>query len=352
MDQQHRAAVHGASILVAAARRTLEAVAFGETPVAAVRLLSRAVPADAILLRSDLLPWRYRTIQKVGVSGRRDGDVAAGYLLCGKGDAPQRMKRLLVALAGNCRARPDVEAADDDGRDPHLSCLWARWVERLCDSPSHAHCLLTLEDDKHGPTDFQQTLDDQEALRRRAESGVSAAAAELAMWGDPARCTVVEDVARAVMELLADDDAATGDNRPPVASQSGRASPVGSGMSAEDARAEAERLVKADGGEWPGVNKLMERVGCAKGTIRKAVADSTYLKARKAEHDRAKRPKGRTVPLSHPAADPDAADPLDAAAEAERLRLIAEMSAESAAEERREARQHRAAAKGLREPVA
>ena len=140
----------------------------------------------------------------------------------------------------------------------------------------------------------------------------------------------------------------TGDKRPPDDAGAGRVSPVGSGMSAEQARAEAERIVKANGNEWPGFNKLVERVGCAKGTMTKAVASSKYLKARKAEHEPDKRPKGRTVPLSHPTADPDAVDPAEAAAANE----LAKLAAEQAGELRREDRQQRAAAKRPRGSVA
>ena len=116
---------------------------------------------------------------------------------------------------------------------------------------------------------------------------------------------------------------------------------VGAGVSAEDAEAEAERIVRADGGKWPGNNAMARRIGCGKSTIGKVLESSTYLAARRAEHDAAKPTGGRTVPMTRPPADPNAADPADAAAEAE----IAKLAAEQAADERRDERQHRAAAK-------
>ena len=117
--------------------------------------------------------------------------------------------------------------------------------------------------------------------------------------------------------------------------------PVGSGMSAADAKVNAERIVKAADGAWPGLNELARQVGCAKATLKKAVKDSRYLAARKAEHEAAKPRGGRTVPLSHDPADRAASDPAEAVADDEIKRL----AAESRAEEEREERQRRAAEK-------
>ncbi|MFA9476937.1 hypothetical protein ACERK3_01395 [Phycisphaerales bacterium AB-hyl4] len=47
----------------------------------------------------------------------------------------------------------------------------------------------------------------------------------------------------------------------------------------ETAQAEAERIVRDRGGHWPGLNALAREIGCAKGTILKAIRHSTYLQA-------------------------------------------------------------------------
>jgi len=58
----------------------------------------------------------------------------------------------------------------------------------------------------------------------------------------------------------------------------------------------AERHVKAHGGAMPSVKRLAELVGTSRPTMDRAMTESTYLRARKAE-DRTPR-RAREVPLS------------------------------------------------------
>ncbi len=80
------------------------------------------------------------------------------------------------------------------------------------------------------------------------------------------------------------------------------ASPTGAtgvgngGMSWQDAKKRAEEHVKAHDGSFPSVKRLAEIVGCSRPTMDKAISNSTYLKARKAEAQNSR--PGRHVPLS------------------------------------------------------
>lgn len=68
--------------------------------------------------------------------------------------------------------------------------------------------------------------------------------------------------------------------------------PAGKGMSWRKAKEAAERHVKRNNHVFPGVNVLARVIGCASSTVLKVIKKSTYLAARKAEHERdAKKPK-------------------------------------------------------------
>lgn len=115
--------------------------------------------------------------------------------------------------------------------------------------------------------------------------------------------------------------------------------PIAAGMPIDEVIRRAEAHVKAHGGVFPGRNKLAEIIGCAPASITKAVKRSSYLKARKAEHDAAKK-SGREVQVS---------DPMDAfvgesgSDEDDRDAALDRLIAEQEAERKREERQHRSA---------
>lgn len=68
--------------------------------------------------------------------------------------------------------------------------------------------------------------------------------------------------------------------------------PASKGMSWKNAKGAAERHVKRHDNVFPGVKALARIVGCAPSTMLKAIENSTYLTARKAEHKQAaKNPK-------------------------------------------------------------
>ncbi len=90
---------------------------------------------------------------------------------------------------------------------------------------------------------------------------------------------------------------------PPVAAEHSAASSpdtqvaVGVGMSADDAKAKAEAIVREASGKWPGRNKLASDVGCSRGLIDKVIAHSSYLTARKGEADSGKKRDPRMTEL-------------------------------------------------------
>jgi len=100
----------------------------------------------------------------------------------------------------------------------------------------------------------------------------------------------------------------------------------------------AEKHVKAHDGAFPGRNKLAEFIGCAPSSVTKAVNRSTYLKARRAEHERAKN-SGREVQIKgsmdeFPAgANPKPAEPDD------RESRLASLITEQEADQRRDEHQ-------------
>ena len=66
--------------------------------------------------------------------------------------------------------------------------------------------------------------------------------------------------------------------------------PASKGMSWKKAKDAAERHVKRNNNAFPGVNALARIVGCVPSTMLKAIKNSVYLAARKAEHE-VKKPK-------------------------------------------------------------
>lgn len=94
-------------------------------------------------------------------------------------------------------------------------------------------------------------------------------------------------------------------------------------------REDAERVVRAGGGEWPGFSSLAKRLECSIGVLQKAVDKSNYLKARMAEK-RAIRPAGRKQPQVNDAMLKAIAAPSNGESADEELnRLIAESNAEN-----------------------
>ena len=104
------------------------------------------------------------------------------------------------------------------------------------------------------------------------------------------------------------------------------------GMSWQKAKKLAEAYVKARKGVYPGFNVLANKIGCGKGTMEKAIQNSTYLTARRAEHNARKR-RPREVPLSDARLEqtPASGETVDS------------LAAEQEADRRREERQYRAA---------
>lgn len=129
-------------------------------------------------------------------------------------------------------------------------------------------------------------------------------------------------------------ETADGQSDPSAGQSAGQRPPnKGQKVTWQEAKEQAERHVKRNG--WPGQNALMRLVGCGKETIRKAIKESSYLRARQAEHGKQKEVGKRAVQLGGGAFDameqsrePDPT--LDA--------LIAEQKADEAREER----QHKA----------
>lgn len=112
----------------------------------------------------------------------------------------------------------------------------------------------------------------------------------------------------------------------------------GTGMPIE----KAEAHVKAHRGAFPGQNKLAKIVGCSPASIAKAVRLSAYLKARKAEHDAAKRGTSPERQSSQPVEEL-AYDRDWKAAETDRDAALDKLIAEQKAEQRREEAQRKRA---------
>ena len=114
----------------------------------------------------------------------------------------------------------------------------------------------------------------------------------------------------------------------------------GKGMPIDEVIQLAEAHVRKHDGAFPGRNKLAEFIGCAPSSVTKAVKRSTYLKARKAEHEASKK-SGREVHVSGSmdqfaggtAPEPPEPDEPDDG-EAELQQLIAEQRADQMREER------------------
>jgi hypothetical protein len=113
--------------------------------------------------------------------------------------------------------------------------------------------------------------------------------------------------------------------------------PRGNGMLWKQAQAKAEGHVKAHNGAFPSVKRIAEAVGCSRPTMDKAIANSSYLKARKAEAEAARTPR-REVSMPDAMADATAQqrerEPLD--------ELIDQQASDMARDERQaQAARHR-----------
>jgi len=113
---------------------------------------------------------------------------------------------------------------------------------------------------------------------------------------------------------------------------------VGSGMAWQEALPLIESHVKAHDGVFPSIKKMAEIIGCSREPVRKAIAESPYLKARHAETEARRR--GAKAPrfAQLPDGSIDRAEqqtepqPDDAAA-------LAELTAEQEADDQRDERQ-------------
>ncbi len=115
-----------------------------------------------------------------------------------------------------------------------------------------------------------------------------------------------------------------------------KARKVGEGMRWQVAMRKAEEIVKRNGGKMLPISKLQKLVGCkSRGPIRKAIENSLYLKARKAEQEHAS--KAREVPLTDVHLDE-----TEQSREPEPLNRLIE---EERRKNDREERQHRRAAR-------
>jgi len=134
-------------------------------------------------------------------------------------------------------------------------------------------------------------------------------------------------------------DAAAGEASSSPPADPGRSD---AGMPIEKVIEKAEAHVKAHRGAFPGRNKLAKIVGCSPASITKAVKRSAYLKARKAEHDAAKRGTSPERQSSQPVEEL-AYDRDWKAAEADRDAALDKLIAEQKAEQRREEAQRKRA---------
>jgi len=135
-------------------------------------------------------------------------------------------------------------------------------------------------------------------------------------------------------------------------------------MTWQEAMSLAEAHVTKHGGFFPGRNELARIVGCSPATMTKAIENSTKLKARRKEAEKAKKARevgssethGETRAEARAAQEVvdariDAGEPLDAYhagdedTPGDRDEMIAKLAAEQGAEGLREDRQHKAAKK-------
>ncbi len=93
-----------------------------------------------------------------------------------------------------------------------------------------------------------------------------------------------------------EDPAGPGEQAMKTPPQGATSAKINAGMTWQDARKRAEKHVKDHDGAFPRVMQLAKIIGCSRRTIDKAVKNSAYLKARKAEAQ--SKQSGRTVPLS------------------------------------------------------
>lgn len=111
--------------------------------------------------------------------------------------------------------------------------------------------------------------------------------------------------------------------------------PASKGMSWKKAQEAAERHVKRNKNVFPGVNALARIVGCVPSTALKAIRNSPYLAARKAEHEQAAK-KPKEVALTVAILDTTPLQPEIEPREA----TLARLAQEQADEQVREDRQH------------
>ena len=114
------------------------------------------------------------------------------------------------------------------------------------------------------------------------------------------------------------------------------------GMSWQVAKAKAEAHIKANGRVFPGFNALIRQLGCGKTTLRKAITNSQYLKAREAEH-KANRARGREVPMSDQTRE--STTQTREVAPQERAAVLDELTADQRADEAEQAYRRRAASR-------
>lgn len=113
------------------------------------------------------------------------------------------------------------------------------------------------------------------------------------------------------------------------------------GTSRHDLRKKAEQYIKRQGDRFPGVNALAKILECAPSSLSNAICESSYLKARRAEHKAERRRSSRTISMNEVKLDSipqqTERDPGEVALE----NLIAEQKEEIQSDERQANRHQR-----------
>ncbi len=130
---------------------------------------------------------------------------------------------------------------------------------------------------------------------------------------------VVPEITKSIEKVDFGSSAAASKQKP-----SGAVQP---GMSIQEAIAKAESHVKDHRGVFPGRNKLARIVGCSQSQMTKAINRSSYLKARRAEHNATQRGANRERQVSQPL-DELAHDPDWKSKEGDRDSMLDQLAAE------------------------
>ena len=108
-----------------------------------------------------------------------------------------------------------------------------------------------------------------------------------------------EDWVREVVAHLRQQDLEDATEKDRIA-DSAATSAVARGMSFHVARERIEKLVMDRGGELPNDTHLAQEIGCSRPTVRKAIRNSRYLRAREAERNRNRKPREKNLTEKNP----------------------------------------------------